>query len=338
MNCHIKTNLMKKIKLFSLIVLLVALFACNNNGTNNESDSKSNDSKEELKGTITISGAFALYPMTAKWGEEFQKMHPKVRINISAGGAGKGMTDALSGIVDLGMFSREISDVEKEKGVWWLAVTKDAVLPTINSNSLVLDNIKKYGIKRNEFIDIFISGEIKTWDKWCEGIMMDDATMHVYTRADACGAAQTWGAYLGGNQESLIGIGIYGDPGMADAVKSNNLGIGYNNIIYIYDINTRKKHPGLEVIPIDLNENGLIDIDERFYDSLDDIMAAIKNENYPSPPARDLYFVAKEKPKNKVVTEFLKWIITDGQAYVQEGGYVHLSEEKLANELTKLVN
>ena len=42
---------------------------------------------EELKGTITLSGAWALYPMAVKWAEEFQKLHPKVRIDIGAGGA-----------------------------------------------------------------------------------------------------------------------------------------------------------------------------------------------------------------------------------------------------------
>lgn len=327
---------MQKIKLFSLIVLIVTLFACNNKKTNTESDSGSNDSAEELKGTITISGAFALYPMTTRWAEEFRKIHPKVRIDISAGGAGKGMTDALSGIVDLGMFSREISDVEKAKGVWWVAVTKDAVLPTINANSPVLDIVKKHGITRDEFIDIFINGKIKTWDKWLADKTMKNTNMNVYTRSDACGAAQMWGAYLGKNQESLNGIGIFGDPGMADAVKSDIYGIGYNNVIYIYDISSRKKHQGLEVIPIDINENGLIDNDENFYDSLDDIMVAIEEEKYPSPPARELYFVAKGKPESKEVIEFLKWIVTDGQVYVKEGGYVQLSDDKLINELAKL--
>lgn len=327
---------MQKIKLFSSIVLIVALFSCNNQKTNNKSDSNLSDSNTELKGTISISGAFALYPMTARWAEEFRKIHPKVRIDISAGGAGKGMTDALSGIVDLGMFSREISDVEKAKGVWWVSVTKDAVLPTINANSPVLDNVKECGITRQEFIDIFITRKIKTWDKWLGNKTLNDASMHVYTRSDACGAAQIWGAYLGKNQENLNGIGIFGDPGMADAVKTNINGIGYNNVIYIYDINTRKKHQGLDVIPIDINNNGFIDDEERFYDSLDDIMKAIKKEKYPSPPARELFFVARGKPEKNEVIAFLKWIVTDGQAFVKEGGYVQLSEEKLSNELSKL--
>jgi phosphate transport system substrate-binding protein len=34
-----------------------------------------------------------------KWGEEFGKIHPKMRIDISAGGAGKGAADALAGFI-----------------------------------------------------------------------------------------------------------------------------------------------------------------------------------------------------------------------------------------------
>jgi phosphate transport system substrate-binding protein len=45
---------------------------------------------DDLKGTINISGAFALYPITVKWAQEFKKIHPNVVFNISAGGAGKG--------------------------------------------------------------------------------------------------------------------------------------------------------------------------------------------------------------------------------------------------------
>lgn len=325
---------MKTFKLLFLFLSGIILFSCNIDHSKNQT---SNNSGEELKGTITISGAFALYPMTTRWAEEFRKLHPKVRIDISAGGAGKGMTDALSGIVDLGMFSRGISDAEKAKGVWWIAVTKDAVLPTINSKSPYIQKIKSQGLNKNQFSKLFISWEIKSWQQLLN-ISGEEININIYTRADACGAAQMWGEYLDKDQESLTGVGIYGDPGMADAVKSDINGIGYNNIIYIYDIGTRKKHPGIEVIPLDLNENGTIDDNEHFYDSLDDIMLAIKEEKFPAPPARDLYFVAKEKPNNKIVQEFLKWILTSGQEYVKEGGYVQLSQQKLSSELEKLNN
>ncbi len=136
--------------------------------------------------------------------------------------------------------------------------------------------------------------------------------INVYTRSDACGAAEMWGKYLGKNQESLVGVGVFGDPGIADAVKNDKYGIGFNNVIYAYDIKSRKKYEGMEVIPIDLNGNRIIDPEENFYGSLETIMNAIQTNKYPSPPARDLYLVSKGKPTDPVIIAFLTWIL-DGR-------------------------
>jgi phosphate transport system substrate-binding protein len=320
-------------KLFKVVIFLqimICLSACNSNPSVNQGK---ND-KGEWEGAISISGAFALYPLTAKWAEEFQKINPKVRIDISAGGAGKGMADALSGMVDLGVFSRGITDAEKAQGCWWLAVTKDAVLPTINAENPWIDQIRKTGISHEQFEKIFITGEIVKWKElFKDG---EDKQINIYTRSDACGAAQMWGEYLGKDQESLIGVGVFGDPGMADAVKNDIYSLGFNNVIYVYDLKTRKCYDKMDVIPIDLNSDGMINTDEDFYSTIDDVTFATKSGRYPSPPARDLYFVSKGKPANPVVIEFLKWILTDGQQYVEEAGYVNLAEEKINQELTKL--
>src|SRR6185503_18872142 len=81
--------------------------------------------KTPVTGHITISGAFALYPMAVRWAEEFKKLNPGVKIDISAGGAGKGITDVLSGTADIGMVSRDINPEETKKGAYPIAVTKD---------------------------------------------------------------------------------------------------------------------------------------------------------------------------------------------------------------------
>ncbi len=322
-----KSQLISAIAVFLTVLFLIA---CNSNPSGDQGRNK----QGELEGTISISGAFALYPLTAKWAEEFQKINPKVRIDISAGGAGKGMADALSGMVDLGMFSRGITDAEKEKGCWWIAVTKDAVLPTINAANPWMDQIRKQGITKEQFEKIFIREEIVKWNELFSG--GDDRRINVYTRSDACGAAQMWGEYLGKDQESLIGVGVYGDPGMADAVKNDIYSLGFNNVIYAYDLKTRKCYDKMGVVPIDLNSDGMINPDEDFYTTIDEITIATKTGKYPSPPARDLYFVSKGKPASPVVIEFLKWTLTDGQKFVEEAGYVNLSEEKINQELTKL--
>lgn len=321
---------MKRLIYFTLAGL-TCLFVCY--GCNSGQDSRLKK-KEGIKGTISISGAFALYPMTVKWAEEFQKIYPEIRIDISAGGAGKGMTDALSGMVDLAMVSREVSQAEVNQGAWYIAVTKDAVLPTISDKNPVLGLLLKKGFTQDMFKEIYLTGNSHSWGEFLG--TDNNSKINVYTRSDACGAAEMWGKYLGKNQESLLGIGVFGDPGIADAIKNDNMGIGFNNVIYAYDINTRTKYTGMEVIPIDLNGNREIDPDEDFYGSLDNITAAIQSGKYPSPPARDLYLVSKGKPTNPAVINFLKWILSNGQQYVHEAGYVQLSDDKIKSELTKL--
>jgi ABC-type phosphate transport system substrate-binding protein len=160
--------------------------------------------------------------------------------------------------------------------------------------------------------------------------------INVYTRSDACGAGQTWAEYLGNyNQEDLKGTAVYGDPGLAEAVKKDPSGIGYNNLNYAFDMNTGKVVSGLRVIPIDINENGRLDADENFYATKAELMHAIGIGLYPSPPARDLNLVTN-KEFTGLSKEFVRWILTDGQQYVEEVGYIPLPQEKIQNGLSKL--
>jgi len=289
--------------------------------------------KSQKENTLNISGAFALYPLTVKWAEEYQKLHPEIRINISAGGAGKGMADVLSGTVDMGMFSREIEPEEIEKGIWWAGLCIDAVIPTISADNPYLDEILQKGITRDQFRMIFVTGSIADW-----GFLTNEANkgiIEVYTRADACGAAGTWASYLDCRQEDLKGIGIYGDPGLAEAVSKNPNAIAYNNTAYVYDINTGQKRPGIEVVPIDINENGTIDPEENFYGSFHSLLAAVSEEVYPYPPARELYFITKGLPVKKSLLDFIRWTLTDGQKYVSDAGYVPEPGEKIVKYLNK---
>ena len=288
----------------------------------------------KLEGRLSLSGAFALYPMAVKWAEEFKKANPAVKIDISAGGAGKGMTDVLNNMVDIGMVSREINPEEEKKGAFGFAVTKDAVVPVISALNPALSEILAVGLKPGVANDIWITGKIKSWGQAFNS--NSKTPMHIYTRSDACGAAEVWAKYFGKKQEDLLGSGVFGDPGLALAVKKDPIGIGYNNIGYVYDFNTKKQIPGIRVVPIDLNKNGKIDPEEDFYGSMDNLIDAITKGKYPSPPARDLYFVTKGKPTNKLVNAFLKWVLADGQKYVNETGYINLTKEIINKGLKNL--
>jgi phosphate transport system substrate-binding protein len=290
-------------------------------------------SSKELEGTITLSGAFALYPMAVRWGEEFQKLHPKVKVDISAGGAGKGIADTLGGLVDIGMISRDVDPSEIQKGAYPIGVTKDAVVATVNAKNPVLNDLLSKGVKRKTFADIYINGTVNSWGD-VVGKPEIKQEIHVYTRSDASGASDIWAKYLGGKQESLKGTGVYGDPGLLAAVQKDPLGIGYNNYNYAFDMKTGQPVSGIRIISFDVNGNGVVDPEENI-STKEKTIAAIKNGVFPSPPARVELFVTKGKPTG-VTSEFIRWVLTDGQKYVDEVGYIQLSKETLDGELKKV--
>ena len=311
------------------VLLLPVLTGCG------KSDPQSSSGASQLKGTVRVSGAWALYPMMVRWAEEFNKTYPQIRIDVSAGGAGKGAADALAGLTDIGMVSREVKPEELRQGGFHVAVVKDAVFPTMNAdNPAAKEIMEKTGIRKEAFIDLWVRGKAATWGEVAGGKPSQNA-VQVYTRSDSCGAAETWAAYLGGkNQEDLKGVGVYGDPGVADAVKKDALSIGYNNLNYAYDAKTGLPIKGLQVPPIDVNGNGKVDPEEDL-STKEKAIKAVMSGVYPSPPARDLNLITKERFKEPART-FVKWILTEGQKYVDEVGYIRLRESQIKEMLKKI--
>ncbi len=319
---------MKKYSLFALLALFFMVVAsCGSDKNEGNSD--------ELEGQITMSGAFALYPMAVQWGEEFKALHPKVNFDIQAGGAGKGITDVLSGNTDIGMVSRDINAEEISKGAFDYSVCKDAVVPTFNAMNPYKDLIYQKGISNQQFIDIFITEKIKTW-----GDLLGNGStelIEIYTRSDAAGAAESWAKYLGGKkQEDLKGVGVFGDPGIAQAVVKSKYAIGFNNVGFAYDSESKIPNPGMSILPIDINANGVLEPEENVYANVDNINAAILANIYPSPPARPLLFVSKGKPTNKLVIEFLKYVLTEGQKGVAAAGFVKLPDDIIQQQIEKI--
>ena len=325
---HRKALIMNKTQRFfnimvALTLLVPLLVGCGQNPASSADE-----------GTITISGAFALYPLMVRWGEEYTKLRPGVQFDISAGGAGKGMTDALAGAVEIGMVSRTVTPEEEAKGAFWVEVVKDAVFPTISSQNPVYADLMAKGITQETFTDIYITGEITTWGQVVGRPEVTDP-IHVYTRSDACGAAEVWAKFLDGNkQENLLGIGVSADPGLLDAVIKDPLGIGYNNLNYAFDANTGLAVTGAAVVPVDVNGNGIVDPDELL-ETKEEAIGAVATGVYPSPPARALNLVTLGKPSGLVLA-FIEWILTDGQQYIDEVGYIPLTVEQLQASQDKL--
>jgi phosphate transport system substrate-binding protein len=287
-------------------------------------------SAAELSGNISLSGAWAIYPLAVKWAEAFKKAHPKVRIDVSAGGAGKGMADALSGAVDIGMVSREVDRAESSRRAFPVFIAKDGVFATVRDKNPAIGQIRSRGISRQTFVDIFINGKVSNWKRAVGG---PSAPVHVYTRSDACGAASAFAAFLGKyKQENLKGIGVYGDPGLLEAVRRDPLGLGYNNLGFVFT--GERVARGVEIVPVDANRNGKVDPDERI-DTRDKAYKEIASGRYPG--ARREFFVTKGKPKG-VTREFIEFALSDAGTRVLEdvGGYVPLSKSERKEQVNKI--
>ncbi len=283
---------------------------------------------------ISVSGAFALFPMMTVWTEAYSTLHPHVRFDVQAGGAGKGMTDMLTGAADIAMLSRDARQEELDQGAFLVPVTIDAVVGTVNAGNPHLAELQAQGLTPEKAGGIWIRGDIATW-----GDLLDtDAveTIHVYTRSDASGAGEMWALFAQGEaQEDLTGTAVNGDPGLAEAVRQDVLGVGFNNIGFSYDQTTGQPIAGLQIIPLDLNGSGRIEPDEQIYTTRDTLTAAIAAGKYPFPPARELYLVTKGNP-SPAVTDFYRWVLTEGQLLVPNAGYVPLTEMRIEEALALL--
>lgn len=317
------------------LVMAVTLSACGAAGSAEPAPAESEaNTSSELSGTLSISGAFALYPMMTIWAEEFSKVHPNVQFDVQGGGAGKGMTDTIAGAVDIGMISRSIKDEETAQGIFWVSVTKDAVFPIISAENPVAAQLMEKGITQDIYNKIYITGEITTWGEVIGDPSITDK-INVFTRSDASGAAEQWAKYAGGEaQEDLLGIGVNGEPAMVETVLKDPLAIGFGNLNSIFDLSGGGLVPGIVIPPIDINENGAADAEE-IYTVKEDAFGAVADGTYPSPPARFENLATLGKPEG-LELEFIKWILTDGQQYLEAAGFVPLTPEQQAESLAKL--
>ncbi len=318
-------NTQKKLKILAAVLIIgmfgiVSLSGCTTQKEN----------------TIKVSGAYSLYPMMVVWAQQYHTLHPDINIDVTSGGAGKGMADALSESVDLGMVSRDITTAEADQGIIAVAVVEDAVLATINTGNPVLETILEKGLTKQQLREIFINYSISTW-----GQLVGDSNnmdpIKVYSRSDPCGAAESWVKYLGDYTQDDIPAReeitkVKGDDSMSKSIVGDPLGIGYSNVNYIYSNNTNAPKDGMVVVPLDLNENGTIDPEENFYERRDDIVNAEINDVLPSPPSRLVYLVTLNNFTG-ITKDFVMWILTEGQQYTFHNGYSAVPNDILDDQL-----
>ena len=108
-----------------------------------------------MSGTLRVGGSTSVNPLMELLAAVYTEMNPNVDIEISGGGSGQGIEEATSGVIDIGMSSRNLKDGEKDAlNEHVIALDGVAVIVNVDNpaSDIDLDTVK----------EIFI-GEITVW-------------------------------------------------------------------------------------------------------------------------------------------------------------------------------
>ncbi len=90
------------------------------------------------EGTIKISGSTSVGPVMEAMKEAYEAINTGVQIDIQQSGSSSGMQDAMDGIVDIGMASRELKDSELEV-LTPTVIAQDGIAVIVNNESTLTD-------------------------------------------------------------------------------------------------------------------------------------------------------------------------------------------------------
>jgi len=312
--------------------------------------------------TTQINGAGASfpYPIYAKWFSEYNKLHSDVEINYQSIGSGGGIRQLTAQTVFFGASDGPMND-EQIKGapgaILHLPTVLGGVVPIYNIPG-VTATLKFSG----KVLADIIMGKVTRWNDPSitalnPGVKLPASDITVAHRSDGSGTTYIFVDYLSkvspefkdkvGVNTSVnwpVGVGGKGNEGVAGLVKQTPGSIGYVELIYAIQnkiaFGSVQSHDG-----------------EFLQASLESVTAAASGAARAMPadfrvsitnaPGKGAYPIASftwllfyenptDKARARVMVDFMKWALTDGQKYCAELGYSPLPKEVVALEMEAL--
>ena len=90
-------------------------------------------------GSVTISGSSSVSPLMQKLIEGYNAVNPNVDIELQTSDSTTGMTDAINGMSDIGMASRELKQEELDAGLVNTVIATDGIAIIVNNESPIED-------------------------------------------------------------------------------------------------------------------------------------------------------------------------------------------------------
>ena len=109
-------------------------------------------------GKIVVGGSSSVTPVMEKLKEAYAALNANAVIEIQQSDSTTGMNDAIEGICDIGMASRELKDSELEAGLQNTVIALDGIAVIVNNDN-PLD-----GVTSEQVMKIY-TGEISEWSE-----------------------------------------------------------------------------------------------------------------------------------------------------------------------------
>jgi len=305
---------------------------------------------------ITAAGASFPDPIYERWFQEYKKLHSSVQINYQPAGSGAGIRQLTEGTVDFGASDMPMKDEQiasmKIKALHFPTVL-GAVVLTYNLPGVTQD--LKFTA---ELISGIFMGQITTWNdakiaKENPGVKLPGMDILVVHRSDGSGTtfvftdylskvSPEWKSKVGANTTVSwpTGSGQAQNAGVAGMVKQTPGAIGYVELIYALQnkmaYGVVKNSSGV-YMKADLNSvtaaaaSSAKEIPEDFRIS---ITNAPGKDAYPISTFTYLLIPSQitDAAKKTAITDFLKWMLTEGQKDCATLSYAPLPKAVVAKE------
>jgi phosphate transport system substrate-binding protein len=311
---------------------------------------------------VQINGAGATfpYPIYSKWFSEYNKLHPQIEVNYQSIGSGGGIRQLANETVFFGATDGPMTDEQLQTApgrVLHFPAVLGADVPIYNIPGVSAE-LKFTG---SLLADIFL-GKVAKWNdpaiaKLNAGVNLPSTDITVAHRSDGSGTTYIWVDYLAkvspewksrvGIATSVnwpVGVGGKGNEGVAGLVKQIPGSIGYVELIYALQ----------NKIAYGTVQNTAGEFIRATVDSVT-AAAAVAAKQMPrdfrvsitNAPGAGVYPVSsftwllfyenpKDKQRAKIMVDFMKWALTEGQKYARDLGYAPLPESVVALEMETL--
>jgi phosphate transport system substrate-binding protein len=172
---------MKKFFLLLFAVLLVTGCAPGNSGAGSDN-------------TVVVAGSTTVTPVMRELASAFEASNG-VSIEVQELGTSAGINATISGVSNIAMASRAITQAETEQGLSAIAIAIDGVAVIVNASNPV-DNLSL------EQITAVFRGEITNWSE----LGGNDAPITVVSREEGSGIRQTFETFAGLQDEIDEGV------------------------------------------------------------------------------------------------------------------------------------